>query len=85
MKRAPTHCPTQGKLDNNLSPRVGDFAQKNHPRPKLPGGGPSGIHLILPLCMQHQAKLMFSISGLPILVTGLGFGIWRENYGNKRR
>ena len=28
-----------GKLDNNLSPRVGDFAQKNHPRPKLPGGG----------------------------------------------
>ena len=28
-----------GKLDNNLSPRVGDFAQKNHPTPKLPGGG----------------------------------------------
>ena len=27
-----------GKLDNNLSPRVGDFAQKNHPRSKLPGG-----------------------------------------------
>ena len=38
-----------GKFDNNLSLRVGDFAQKNHPRPKLPGGGPSGIHLILPL------------------------------------
>ena len=37
-----------GKLDNNLSPRVGDFAQKSHPRPKLPGGGPSGMHLILP-------------------------------------
>ena len=28
-----------GKLDNDLFPRVGDFAQKNHPRPKLPGGG----------------------------------------------
>ena len=42
MKRAPTHCPTLGKLDNNLSPRVGDFAQKNHPRPKLPGGGTLG-------------------------------------------
>ena len=48
MKRAPP-LPL-GKLDNNLSPRVGDFAQKNHPRPKLAGGGgPSGIHLILPL------------------------------------
>ena len=42
MKRAPTYCPTLGKLDNNLSPRVGDFAQKNHPRPKLPGGGTLG-------------------------------------------
>ena len=42
MKRAPAHCPTLGKLDNNLSPRVGDFAQKNHPRPKLPGGGTLG-------------------------------------------
>ena len=31
-----------GKLDNNLSPRVGDFAQKNYPRPKLPGGDPRG-------------------------------------------
>ena len=49
MKRALSIAPPLGKLDNNLSPRVGDFAQKNHPRPKLPGGGPSGIHLILPL------------------------------------
>ena len=35
-------APPLGKLDNNLSPRVGDFAQKNHPRPKLPGGDPRG-------------------------------------------
>ena len=44
MKRAFNHCPTPtlGKLDNNLSPRVGDFAQKNHPRPNLPGGDPRG-------------------------------------------
>ena len=39
MKRALPIEPPLGKLDNNLSPRVGDFAQKNHPRPKLPGGG----------------------------------------------
>ena len=41
MKRALPIAPPLplGKLDNNLSPRVGDFAQKNHPRPKLPGGG----------------------------------------------
>ena len=39
MKRAPP-LPL-GKLDN-LSPRVGDFAQKNNPRPKLPGGGTLG-------------------------------------------
>ena len=39
MKRAPTITQPLGKLDNNLSPRVGDFAQKNHSRPKLPGGG----------------------------------------------
>ena len=31
-----------GKLDNNLSLRVGDFAQRNPPRPKLPGGDPRG-------------------------------------------
>ena len=31
-----------GKLDNNLSPRVGDFAPKNHSQPKLPGGDPRG-------------------------------------------
>ena len=44
MKRALPIAPPLplGKLDNNLSPRVGDFAQKNHPRPNLPGGDPRG-------------------------------------------
>ena len=42
-KRVPNHW----KLDNNLSPRVGDFAQKIIPDLSCPGG-PSGIHPILP-------------------------------------
>ena len=39
MKRAPTHCPTPtlGDLDNNLSPGVGDFAQKLIPDLIFPG------------------------------------------------
>ena len=32
-----------GRLDKSMSPRVGDFAQKNYPLPNYPGkGGPQG-------------------------------------------
>ena len=43
------HPDLWGRLDKIMSPRVGDLAQKNYPRPNYPGGRPLGLHLIGPL------------------------------------
>ena len=43
-----TQCPPPdpwGQLDKSVSPRVGDFAQKNYPPPNYPGGGTLGVTL----------------------------------------
>ena len=43
----------QGRLGKSMSPRVGDFAQKSISHLIFLRGGPSGSHLIEPLCLSQ--------------------------------